>query len=292
MRLDLTFRWSAPPGYFQKCAHRITCLHCANKPVSPIIGNLAFPPLTFVDDATIIEVELPKRLGISAEIWGDDASRSSDMAHSAVRRKRWKVDGWLGIYCSDSIWMWGRRISNSPTPTLKARNWPSINPVLTPVAPLRLQIPIQELRGLFALYRNFNPLWGTLARPIDSILGYPDVSSLWKRCGEFELRTPFRGAISAIRRITWIRDDWWGVCTGYLLGLIPINIRTSGPDPRGRGIWFAGDATLTRSPRINWAYREFIYLPVSDILDPFTPRHQQIIIISDIELLSIVFASV
>ena len=50
---------------------------------------------------------------------------------------------------------------------------------------------LQELRGLSTHYPNCNQVWETLAQPIDSILAYPDVSSMWVRCEDAEQRGPF-----------------------------------------------------------------------------------------------------
>ena len=71
------------------------------------------------------------------------------------------------------------------------------------------------------------------------------------------------------------------------MDFLPAPVRHSVPAIREQISWFSGDATLARASRINWSKREFICCPVSNILDPFAPRHQQSNIIADIELLAI-----
>ena len=145
---------------------------------------------------------------------------------------------------------------------------------------------MQELRGLFTHYANCNPMWKTLAQPIDAILGYPDVSSMWVRCDDVELRTSFRNMILSLRHLTGTPDDWGNSFAGAILDILPHHIRLSGPEPREKVFWFSGDATLARVSCINWHTAVFTLLPVSDLVDPFSPRPQQSIIIADIELLA------
>ena len=69
--LALPFGWSASPGYFQTCARLITKLHCTHYSPSPTAGHLPFVSHMFVDDAMIVDVDFPGRLGQSVAAWGD-----------------------------------------------------------------------------------------------------------------------------------------------------------------------------------------------------------------------------
>ena len=151
---------------------------------------------------------------------------------------------------------------------------------------------LQELRGLFTHYSNCNPIWITLAQPIDPLLAYPDESSMWVRCEDSKLRKAFWNMIGFTRRILGTASGVKSLFSGSPTGLFPDHIRMGGPTIRERILWFTGDATMTRVSRINWTTREFICCPVSGLLGPFMPRHQQRIIIADIELLSLVISAV
>ena len=91
MWLALPFGWSASPGYFQACARLVTTLHCMRKPVSPITVALTFESHMFVDDAMIIDVDLPGRLDQSARVWEQCCVTVLDTV--SVSDKRKKVEG-------------------------------------------------------------------------------------------------------------------------------------------------------------------------------------------------------
>ena len=78
LRLALPFGWSTSPGYFQACAGLVTYLRCLRKPMSPIDGRLAFSSHMFVDDAMIVDVDLPDRPGQSARFRGHWCEQVSD----------------------------------------------------------------------------------------------------------------------------------------------------------------------------------------------------------------------
>lgn len=151
---------------------------------------------------------------------------------------------------------------------------------------------LQELRGLFTHYSNCNPVWKTLAQPIDALLGYPDGSSMWIRCEEVEPWRAFWNVIQFNKQMLDMPDGIENLFTGRLLDLMPDHIRMSGPTIRERVLWFSGDATSTRVACINWTTKQFTRCPVSGFLDPFLPRNQQSIIIADVELLAIVLSAV
>ena len=66
----------------------------------------------------------------------------------------------------------------------------------------------------------------------------------------------------------------------------------SGPVILERVLWLSGGANLARASCISWDTREFICFPISGLLDPFMPRHHQIVIVADIELVSFVIPAV
>ena len=147
---------------------------------------------------------------------------------------------------------------------------------------------LQELRGLFTHYRNCNPKWKIFARPIGELLAYADVCSMWIRFDDSDYWLAFWNMISFLRRLDLGGLTWKALFTGTLLDLLPPNVRFAGPSMRENVLRFSGDATLTRVSCINWDTKEFLRLPVIDLLDPFTPKHQQGLIIADIELLSMI----
>ena len=137
---------------------------------------------------------------------------------------------------------------------------------------------MQEMRRLCAHYSSFHPVWKILARPIESIMGYPDSDSLWVRCDDAELRASFWNMVAFLRHVSKQGREWKGLFRGSLLGALPIGKRLSGPGPRESAFWFSGDATMARAPRINWGNKEFVFF--------------RSVIIADIELLAIVIAVV
>ena len=66
----LPFGWSASPGYFQAWDRLVTHLRGMCKPSSPLAGNFPFSPLMFVDEAMIVDVDLPSRLEQTGDAWG------------------------------------------------------------------------------------------------------------------------------------------------------------------------------------------------------------------------------
>ena len=69
LRMALPLGWSDSPGYFQSRGKHAPKLHCAYQPVSPLVGNAPFASHMFVDDAMIIDVDFPLRIGRSANAW-------------------------------------------------------------------------------------------------------------------------------------------------------------------------------------------------------------------------------
>ena len=98
--------------------------------------------------------------------------------------------------------------------------------------------------------------------------------------------------ISVLRRMALGVSTCENLFSGSLLDLLPSKIRRTGPIMRENALWFSGGATLTRVSCINWNSKEFICFPMSNLLDPFMPRHQQGLIIADIELSSMILAIV
>ena len=96
--------------------------------------------------------------------------------------------------------------------------------------------------------------------------------------------------IAIVRRLSQEDKTCGELITGALLGLVPPRVLLTGPSMGEKMMWFSGDATLTRVSCNNCDDVEFICLPVSDLLDPFTPRHQQELIIADVELLSMILS--
>ena len=131
-------------------------------------------------------------------------------------------------------------------------------------------------------------MWKTLVQPINALLAHPDESSLWVRCEDSELWQEFWNMIAPLRHVMRNRKDRIALFEEPLMHFLPDPVRLGGPDGREQIFWFPGDATLTRVSCINWSKREFICSPVSSIFGPFMPRHQQSIIIADIELLPII----
>ena len=134
---------------------------------------------------------------------------------------------------------------------------------------------LQELRGPFTHYSNCNPKWKIFARPIDELLAYADVCAMWIRCDDSDYWLAFWNMISFLRRLALGELTWKALFTGTLLDLLPSNVRFTGPSMRENVLWFSGDATLTRVSCVNWNTKEFLCLPVSDLLGPFMPKHQQ-----------------
>lgn len=149
---------------------------------------------------------------------------------------------------------------------------------------------LQELRGLFAHYANCNQVWGTLERPVDALLAYPYESSFWVRCGGAEFQQPFWNMIGFLRHVMGNRVACGNLSAFSLFGLLPGPVRMCGPTIRGRIFWFSGDATLARVSCVIWSERDFICCPVSDLMVPFTPRHQKSSVMADIELLPIIIS--
>ena len=95
--------------------------------------------------------------------------------------------------------------------------------------------------------------------------------------------------ISPLRNLPSDDTVWKDLFNGALLDLLPPKVRFAGPRMRENIMWFSGDATLTRVSCVNWNAKEFLCMPVSDLLDSFMPKHQQGLII---ELLSMILSSV
>ena len=290
--LALPFGWSASPGYFQNCARSVTLLHCLHKPVSPLTGLLSFASHMFVDDAMLIDVDLPGRLEQSARVWEHCCEMVLDT--DSVSDKKKDVEGtWeeehilLGFHVN--VETKAIRLSDA---NIEGASLTIHKPDFDPGNTIALLKSLQELRGLFTHYSNCNPKWKIFARPIDELLAYSDVCSMWIRCDDSDYWAAFWDMIVFLRRMSVCDPAWHYLFTGSLLDLLRPRKRFTGPSMRENIIWFSGDATLTRVSCINWNAKEFLCLPVSDLLNPFMPRHQQGLIIADIELLSIVLSMV
>ena len=290
--LALPFGWSASPGYFQNCARLVTLLHCMRKPVSPLTGLLSFASLMFVDDAMLIDVDLPGRLEQSAQVWEHCCEMVLD--HDSVSDKKKVVEGtWeeehilLGFHVNVES-----KVIRLPDANIEGARITIHKPDFDPGNTVILLKRLQELRGLFTHYSNCNPKWKIFARPIDELLAYSDVCSMWIRCDDSDYWIAFWNMIGFLRRLSVCDPAWHYLFTGTLLDLLPVSKRFTGPIMREDILWFSGDATMTRVSCINWNSKEIICQPVSDLLDPFLPRHQQGLIIADIELLSIVLSLV
>ena len=83
---------------------------------------------------------------------------------------------------------------------------------------------MQELRGLVTHYNNCNHKWKISARPIDEILAYADVCSMWTRCDESSYWASFWNMIASIRRISQIDQTWKKLFTCTLVGLMPSRV--------------------------------------------------------------------
>ena len=129
--------------------------------------------------------------------------------------------------------------------------------------------------------------------PTDGPLAYADVCSMWISCDDAEYWEDFRNMITFLRRMAPDPQTWGKLLTGSLLDLLLHGMRfkrTKYERERENAMWLPGEVALTRVSRINWDADEFIRLPVSDLLDPFSPRHQQDLIIADIELLPMILS--
>ena len=151
---------------------------------------------------------------------------------------------------------------------------------------------LRELRGLFTHYSNCNHKWKIFARPIDALLAYDGDCSMWIQCEDSEYRIGFWNMIVFLRDISTDESAWELLFKGTLLDLLPARVRFTGPTMRENILWFSGDAALTRVSCINWNAKQFLRLPVSELLGPFLPKHQQGLIIADVELLSMILSVV
>ena len=195
---DIIFFWiafpfgrSASPGYFQTCARLITKLHCAYRPLSPVTGDFPFLPHMFVDDAMAIEVDFPRRLGQSENAW--EACCETVLGVGSVSEDKEKIEWeWLGeaILLGSHVNV-ERKLIYLPDANVEGSKLVLSRPCYNDGNTVILLKALQELRGLFAHYSNCNQVWKTLARPIDSLLAYPDESSMLIRCEDVEIWRDF-----------------------------------------------------------------------------------------------------
>ena len=269
----LPFGWSASPGYFRNCARLITLLHCLHKPVSPLTGLLSFASHMFVGDAMLIDVDLPGRLEQSARVWEHCCEMVLDF--ESVSDKKKEVEGtWeeehilLGFHVNVET-----KVIRLPDANIAGASLSIHKPDFDPGNTVILLKSLQELRGLFTHYSNCNPKWKIFARPIDELLAYSDVCSMWVRCDDSDYWAAFWNMIVFLRRMSVCDPAWHYLFSGSLLDLLRPNKRFTGPGMREREniIWFSGDATLTRVSCINWNAKGFLCLPVSDLLNLLCP---------------------
>ena len=151
---------------------------------------------------------------------------------------------------------------------------------------------LHGMRGIFANYTNCNPMWKTFAGPIGDLVDYADLFPIWARCGDSEFWMPVWNMIAILRRLSQVDQTWKNLVAGTLLGLLHSKVRFAWASTSGNVMWFSGDAALARASCVNWDAEGFICLPLSDLVDHFIPRHQQGLIIADIELLPMVLSLV
>ena len=96
-----------------------------------------------------------------------------------------------------------------------------MSPYLNPgnrILPLKI---IRELRGNGAHWSKAGWIWNRLAQPIGRMLGYSDVSGLWIRCDDANVRAAFWHVTQFLRRIDSNEEDWARMFPGQMTRILP-----------------------------------------------------------------------
>lgn len=150
----------------------------------------------FLDDAVIIDVDLPRRLEKAADVW--DQRCDSVLGKGSVSETKTNIErDWeqeeslLGFHVDVET----SRI-RLPEANIEGAGGAILKPSPNAGNTVDLLRTIQEFRGLFTHYTNCNALCGTFDHPTGALLAYPGEAALWVRFGDAEFRGAFWNMIT------------------------------------------------------------------------------------------------